>query len=81
MARRAAICARRRRRGQLLQLVLERQLCLHRVPAARILLFGGLPAVDLHAEAFEAERPRTLEHRIVRILEAVARFTFTTAGT
>src|SRR3954471_7768143 len=65
---------------QLLQPVLERKLRLHSVPASRHLFLGRLPAIDLHPEAFEAERPRTILHWIVGILEAVTCFPGATSG-
>src|SRR5262245_14435889 len=63
------------------QLVLQRKLRLDGVPSSRQLLFGRLTTIDLHAEAFEAERPRAFEHRRIRILEPISRLAFTAPGT
>ena len=58
---------------QFSELVIQRERLLHRIPPARHARVEGLTPVDLHPEAFETQRPRTFEQRIVRILESVPR--------
>ena len=63
------------------ELVIQGERLLHGIPPPRQARVDGLTPVDLHPEAFETQRPRTFEQRIVRILEPVTCLVRATPGT